>query len=233
MADGIVFVFAEGPHEIGRRYGLPVPVDEELPALPRLVHRLLGEPKGVQFACHPLKNVGPVHGLGSKLAKKVIRAIRMADKQGAAGAIVAVDRDRRPDSERIVELRKGRDKALEDRSLNVSCAVGSPVEAFDAWMIADGKAMAAVGTPATPNPHASPESLAGKPGSDQHPKDHACTQLGGGAELGRAYAVIARQVDLSFLERACPQGFRPFADEVRANLWPLFGPAESGGAGHA
>jgi len=107
------------------------------------------------------------------------------------------------------------------------------VETFDAWMIADHKAMQSACYGCGVQSHHDPETLVGKPGTESHPKDYAIRQLGGREDLATKYAQIARNADIEGLMKACPNGFKPFADEVRANLGPLFGPAESGGAGHA
>ena len=218
MTDRRVLIFGEGPHEIGGRMDAELSC-EELPALPRLVRRLAGEPKRAGYVCCRFKEVRAVHGKGAnKFAKKVIRAMRQAERGGFHGAVIVIDRDRQPDRERIGALRQGRDVA--DDAGCPPCAVGTAVETFDAWMIADADGIKTAGgdpTKAPPNP----ESLDAKAGP-RHPKDVAHDVFGAaeGSGLGEKYAHVAREADLTTLERNCPKSFAPFAKEVRERIAP-------------
>jgi hypothetical protein len=212
-----VVVFGEGPHELGNVLDQRLS-SGQLPALPQLVHRLLDRPSSVGYTCRNFKDVRAVHKRGHKFARKVIRAVRQARRDGFTAAAIVIDRDRRRDNERIGALRDGRDavSALE----YPPCAVGAAVEAFDAWMIADGKAIGEAGGVADRS-HPDPESLDGKEGKGKHPKDVAAKIFGGKHNLPQKYPVVASNVDLSFLEKACPKGFKPFAEEVRERLSPV------------
>ena len=217
MTDRRVLVFGEGPHEIGRKVDTELSC-EELPALPRLVHRFADEPKSATYVCRRFKDVRAVHGKGRKFTTKVIRAMRQAQRDGFLGAVIVMDRDRQPDRERIDALRQGRDAA--DDAGCPPCAVGTAVETFDAWMIADADGIKTAGgdpTKAPPNP----ESLDAKAGP-RHPKDVAHDVFGAaeGSGLGEKYAHVAREADLTTLERNCPKSFAPFAKEVRERIAP-------------
>lgn len=211
-----VLVLGDGRHELGTDLGRSLDSDN-LPALPRLVHRLMGCPAHVSYTCEPFHAVKPVHTRGHKYAKKVRRAIQLARQDGYQALAVVIDRDRKKDADRIVPLRDGRD-AMASGSFP-ACAVGMAVEAFDAWMIADGKAVrTAEGDPAKTHPK--PESLAGKEGTGDHPKDMAAVIFGSKAGLGDKYAVVAQHVDLDQLAKTCPKGFAPFAEDVRRHILP-------------
>jgi hypothetical protein len=41
--------------------------------------------------------------------------------------------------------------------------------------------------------------------------------------LGEKYAVVASHIDQARLEKACPKGFAPFAEEVRQRIAPVVG----------
>lgn len=209
-----IAVFGEGRHDIGNALGKALS-PEELPALPELVHRLLGTPQHLAYTCLKFKDVRAVHGRGHKFAKKVVRAIRQAKRELFEAAAIVIDRDRKPDAERIQALRQGRDKML--HTGYPPCAVGAAVEAFDAWMIVDPKAVGAAGGDAA-HCHVEPEKLRGKEGSRRHPKDIAADIFGSKKGLGKRYARVARHVDLPLLEKSCPRGFAPFADEVRERI---------------
>ncbi len=222
MSDRVVMIFGEGPHEIGREYEKCLTTEDGLPALPRLVDRLLGSPEGVSYRCFQLKRVRHVHHGRSRsgLARKATEAIRLAAaEEDCVGAVIAVDRDRERDAVRIGQLREGRDAAA---SLTpIPAAVGAPVETFDAWMIADAKAMRAAGT-GEEAPHPNPEGLNQKEGTGgNHPKDYAGSQFGGKQGLGAKYAVIAHEADLEQLRRVCRRGFAPFAREVCDRIGPV------------
>ena len=220
-----VLIYGEGRHELGTHdgaQGLP----EQLGALPRLVHRLLDNPESVEYECRSFKSVTHVPGKATnKFARKVKKAIQAAKLEGYDGVVVVIDRDCEPDRYRIGALRKGRDDMQADGY--TPCAVGTAVEAFDAWMIADGKAIGDAGGNASIS-HPKPEKLDGKEGTGQHPKDRAARIFGGGRGLGQTYAAVAANVDIDLLKRRCPQGFAPFAEEVAEHLVPL---VSAGGGG--
>ena len=210
-----VLVLGEGRHELGSELDSPLHADK-LPALPRLIHRLLSEPRNVSYTCQAFKTVRAIHGRGRKFAKKTTVAVRRAKQEGFAAIAIVIDRDRRPDRERIGALQEGRTAV--DGPSYPPCALGVAVETFDAWMIADGTAVGAAGGDSTRS-HPSPEEMDGKEGTDRHPKDRAVSLFGAG-NLGDSYASAASNVDLELLARHCSRGFKPFADEVRDRIGP-------------
>ena len=224
-----VLVMGEGEHELG-----PVPANadneswpldsERLPALPKMVHRLLGQPNGVRYFARPtgfrrrhiqrnLRSRTPV-GL-SGYGKRLLWAIRWAASERFDALVYVIDRDRKRPAETIQALHVGRGAA--ERNTPLPCAVGTAVEAFDAWFIADGSAVKAAGWNHAAV-HPQPEKLDGKEGSGQHPKDVAAAIFGGVIGLGEKYAVVASHIDQARLEIACPKGYAPFADEVRRRI---------------
>jgi len=211
-----VLVFGEGKHELGDELGVPLTA-EQLPALPRLIHRLLGEPENVYYTCEPLKTLPAAHGSGRKFAKKTAAAVRRAQDNGFTAVVVLIDRDRQPDRDRLGALTEGRSHV--EGVQYPPCAVGTAVEALDAWMIADGTAVGAAGGDSA-NCHPAPEGLDGKEGTGNHPKDRAAELFGRGG-LGEKYALVAEAVDLELLEKQCPKGFKPFADDVRERIGPV------------
>lgn len=212
MSERGVLVFGEGKHELGDELGVALTA-EQLPALPRLIHRLLGEPENVRYTCEPLKALPAAHGSGRKFAKKTAAAVRRAQDNGFTAVVVLIDRDRQPDRDRLGALTEGRSHV--EGVQYPPCAVGAAVEALDAWMITDGAAVKAVGGNAA-RCHPSPESMDGTEQTGNHPKVRATEILGKG--LGEKYAAIAGVVNLELLEKRCPKGFKPFADDVRDRI---------------
>jgi hypothetical protein len=225
-----ILVLGEGTHELGRTCGLLRPTDD-LPALPRLLHRLLDEPQNATFVCRPFRQAGKARASSLEgawsvrlppeqraFARKAMQAIAQARLEGFHSVVILIDRDGRAHAGRSRGLREGRDLVAQHGG--PPCAVGAAVEAFDAWMIADGGAIAAAGGDASRG-HPNPETLDGRQGSGRHPKDRAADAFGGKGRLGEKYAVVATQADIAFLERMCPEGFRPFAQEVRERIRPI------------
>ena len=226
-----VLVYGEGPHELGRTFDTDLP-SNHLPSLPGLVHRLLDRPEGASYTCRRFKDVRAAHQKGKKFGKKVISAVRQAKKDGFGAVVVLIDRDREPDKERIGALREGRD-AAQKRSGLPPCAIGTAVETFDAWMIVDREAIRAAGGDPERS-HSNPEDLDGGAGSPGHPKN--CAQqvfdMPKGTGLGEKYAIVAAHVNLHLLAERCPQGFKPFAEDVQKRIIPIVkcaeGPASQG-----
>lgn len=212
-----VVVYGEGKHELGA--GAPREVSrKEMPALARLVDRLLGEPQHVSYECRPFSRVPPVHKKGPRFARKTQSAIYQAHRDGFDAVAVVVDRDRNSDADRIEALREGRDGMGPGNY--PPCAVGVAVETFDAWMIVDGGAVKAAGGKAG-NSFLGAEGLSGKEGSKKHPKDVARTIFGEDASLSERYAIVAGCVDLEHLVKCCPRGFGRFAEDIRTHLTPV------------
>lgn len=218
-----IVVYSEGKHDVGGRLDVEIDAaDANLPALPRIVDRLIEKQAPRKYVCRSFRHLPQAIGKGKKLARKVSYARENAKGEFSA-VVIVIDRDRDPNSKKIALLVEGRD-ALEHQGLP-PCAVGTAVEAFDSWMIADPNAVEAAGGDKT-RCHASPESLDGTEDTGRHAKCYAAAAFGGGDGLSSRYADVARRVRLDHLERCCPEGFAPFAKEVRERI----GPAVQAGA---
>ncbi|HDY66014.1 MAG TPA: hypothetical protein ENH84_07280 [Phycisphaerae bacterium] len=212
-----ILIFGDGENELGKIETEYAPSDD-LPALPRLIHRVLGEPAQTTYTTKKFKKIKAAHGRGGKWAKKTKRAIEDARKGGYQGTVILIDRDRKSSAERLGPLTDARDAML------ACCAVGNAVETFDAWMIADGKAVReATGKATQSQSHPKPEKLNKDEGTGNHPKDWATRIFGGTSSLTPAYAVVALHADIDLLKRTCPKGFAPFAKDIEKRIAPLVG----------
>lgn len=202
-------VYGEGTHEIGTleedgRQGVFRAADD-MPALPRLIHRIMGQQDGVSYHCRPFKTVKHTHGKGNRWGRKVIAAMTRAHTNGFDCAVVLIDRDGCGDSERAIPMRHARDKF---ESLSVPTAVGTAIETFDAWMIADHAAIQRCG--------GSPKGVSGCP---EHLKDaKQVARQAMGDCLADCYREVAKTIDLDKLAKTCPQGFGAFRADIRAHL---------------
>ena len=212
-----VLLVSEGRHELADCLEGYVP-DEALPPLAILVRRMTGMVGTVRFCCRRGKSIRNVHRgkMSSAWGKKVYSAVWCA-ANGTEGetfdaVVVVVDRDGPKNAERLAEMQQGRNLYGDSR---FPCVLGVAVEAFDAWMIADAQGIAAAGGDVT-KAYANPENTT-------RPKDAADGIFGthGGTGLGPKYAIVAQNANLANLEKVCPKGFAPFADEVRRRIKPL------------
>lgn len=208
-----ILVLGDGPNELAKEWETLLATD--LPALPILVKRLLGDPDDVQYDLRLFRRVVHSPGRGHAPEKKAESVIRYAKQNRFDAIVILFDRDRSSTVKKIKPLQDRRDSIA--ASVYVPCAIGCAVEAFDAWMIADGKAVDAAGGDAS-RTHPDPEKLDGEEATGHHPKDRAIELFGSRNALTAAYAKVAAVVDIPLLERCCEKGFKPFANEVRERI---------------
>lgn len=216
-----ILVLGDGPNELDREWG-ELTASGRLPPLPQLIHRLLGEPGGLRYEARLFRRVEHARGKGHAPEKKTKAAIFMAKQMGYHALAIVRDKDRQDLAVKLTPIAKLRGQMAGDLS-NPPCAVGCAIETFDAWMIADGKAIGKAGGDAGRS-HPAPENLKGEENTGKHPKDRAREVFAPGS-LTAAYAVVAQHVDLDLLEKLCPQGFAPFAEEVHQRIGPVVGRA--------
>ena len=200
-----VLLVSEGSHE-GH------PAEENPQALRALVRRILpGSTTYEWLDVHDLPRGNPFPGKGGGHYKLSLKALKYATDKGFDALVCVTDADRR--HERIKEF----DAGQESDRLKLPRALGIPVEAFDAWILADHKALGEVlGVALSLLP--SPETLDGGKGSSRHPKQ-CCRELmhlhkwkGTQAEF---YAAVCACADLDVIAGRCPKGFLPFLQRLR------------------
>lgn len=200
-----VLLISEGSHE-GR------PAEENPQALRAIVQRVL--PRSATYDwldVHDLPPGNPYPGKGGGHFKLALKALKYTTDKGFDALVCVTDADRR--HERIEEF----DAVQESDRLMLPRALGIPVEAFDAWILADHKALGDVlGAALSLLPW--PETLDGGKGSPRHPK-RVCRTLmdlhkwrGSQAEF---YAAVCDCADLEAIAARCPKGFSPFLQRLR------------------
>jgi hypothetical protein len=150
---------------------------------------------------------------------KVRDAIVEARISGCSAVVVVVDRDGSKPGERMAALSAGRDQAKRDgEALAEKTALGVAVETVEAWLLADEVALNRaldLHPPAATTP--SPELLDGAKQTEKHPKTQFHTLLRRKRrEVSWPYDAVAEHVRLEVLTARCPEGFAPFAAEVKA-----------------
>lgn len=189
-----VLIVAEGNHELAG-------------ALEALIRRLT---PGVEFEFDSDRvsrnDIHAFHSKGREYFKRSVRWLREAKKRGYEALVLVIDEDGRP------ERSLGLSEAQKDNTVtSIPRALGVAIRTFDAWMLADEKALTQV--------LESPTQRQPEPETIPDPKE-VCTALlaGSGSHLKQRemYAAVASAANLDTLEERCPGGFRPFALRVRA-----------------
>jgi hypothetical protein len=178
---------------------------EQSGALESLVKRLARK----QIICDQdavkRNDIHAFHGKGDGCFKKAVRWILDTQKKGSYDALILlIDEDCQ--KERRTQLDKAQDYQLS----NFPRALGVAIRSFDAWMLADEKALAQVLN--------CPISCQSKPETIPDPK-RQCKALRDGSQreisLSEMYSEVAGATNLDLLCERCPNGFAPFAERVR------------------
>lgn len=155
----------------------------------------------------------------SGLDAKAKAAVLLARRHGCKGLVLVVDNDGKDDEDRLEKLKEC--KPLAAGQPVVAC--GLAVQSIEAWTLGAPEAIATVlgvgvGTVRKeyPGPHV--ETLLENSGKEeQRPKGlvSRLAQLGHREDTIEFRREVAEQTDIAALERACPAGFAPFAEELR------------------
>ncbi len=192
-----VLLVAEGKHEHG---------SNDLPgALEILVHRLTtGD---IELKKRPLsrKERHTFHGKGKGHFKKAVRCMLDAEGDGFDALVLLVDEDGKP------ERRTQIDDAQEATLAPIKRALGVAVRTFDAWMLADEGCLSEV-LDVSVRKRKDPEKMRDPKRNCQVLLDRAKKEM----TQTQMYSGVMNALDLSILEKRCPDGFAPFAKSVRA-----------------
>jgi hypothetical protein len=191
-----VLLVAEGLHEHGG-------------ALEKLVRRLANPPPNVEFismkVSDPVIRTHLLRGKGPRLTKRALRWINYAESEHCDAIVILVDEDGDP------RRRAHLDLAQDETGLRLRRALGVAVRTFDAWILADERALSmALGR--TIDRQKNPEDIKDPKSAfrdlldaeyvDSRPRD--------------VYAAVMETVDIDLLAERCPRGFAPFASRVRS-----------------
>jgi hypothetical protein len=217
-----VWILGDGAHEVAKVDDEMKAMGIEKPALTMLVHRMLGEPAGVDYvSCRFKEAVGRLQefpGKGNGLQKRLKLCLARARKMNYDAVVLVQDRDRKSVNEAFKPLEDVRE-AVSPLGSSPGCALGLAIETFDAWMICDPEAIEHAGGDKNQH-HPSPENLDKTERTDQHPKEWAANAFGGKSGLHIPYAKVAKVICLDTLRKACSGGFAPFERELAAHVAP-------------
>ncbi len=176
---------------------------EECGALETFVRRIAKEFESYTWDKVSRNDIHTHRGKGQGFFKRAVRWILEAKKRDYDALVLVIDEDGNP--ERISELDQAQRE--EAATAGFSRCLGIAIRSFDAWMLADEKAIAAVLGHVVP--------AQGAPEENRHPKEDCAKLLGGRFSQADFYARIAASVNVQLLESRCPKGFGMFAERLR------------------
>jgi hypothetical protein len=189
-----VLVVSEGKHE-------------QAGALESLLKRLSGDDANVTFEHDRMSNnaVHAWHGTGPGHFKRAIGCLLRAERIGVDAMILLIDDDGNKRERRSQQIADAQDSSLS----SLSRAMGVAIRTFDAWMLADEKALTEV-LGCTVMKQTDPEAI-------RDPKAVCAELLANGQNQmaqSEMYANVAGRLDIAVLASRCPCGFKPFAERV-------------------
>jgi hypothetical protein len=194
-----ILVVSEGKHELGD--------SQQEGALVVLVRRAMNQPAelATERISDPKVRVHWRRGEGQGFVRRVLAWLRFAERQGFAAMVLVIDRDGHSQREKELASVQSDSRVLLPRALGVA------IETFDAWMLADERALGnALGQ--VIQRQREPERM-------RDPKS-VCRQLlkdcGEPISQAKLYTAIARVADLDLISDRCAQGFAPLLARLRA-----------------
>jgi hypothetical protein len=192
-----VLVVSEGEHEQGG-------------ALENLLRRLGGKEAQFVLDCVRRDDIHAHHGKGSGYIKRALRWLKEAKRREMDALILLVDQDK-AEYRRNEQVREAQEYCNPKvPAFNLPRAMGVAIKMFDAWMLADEKALTdvlgyAVTRQRDPETIDKPKKVCGKLLEDSA-NEMAQREM---------YAEVALRLDIGTLTSRCPKGFKPFAEHVR------------------
>jgi len=191
-----VLLVAEGKHERAKEDR-----DGALETLVRRLHRGICQ---CDLDRVSRNDIHAHHGKGQGYFKKALRWMLHAKELGYDAIVLVIDQDNV--LKRVQEITD----AQNDQRVTLRRALGVAIRTFDAWMLADERALTRVLGYAV-STQRSPEEMSDAKG--------VCAQLLGNSPTAMSqsecYAAVAREADLCTLERQYATGFAPCAQRVR------------------
>ena len=142
---------------------------------------------------------------GRGFFKRAVRWLKEAEDREADALILLIDEDGRPET--ITEIRD----AQGYHESQLARALGVAIRTFDAWMLADERALSEV-LGCTVNRQPDPETI--------HEPKETCKELLADSDKQisqrEMYAQVAAKIDMGVLCARCRSGFEPFAAHVRS-----------------
>ena len=188
--------------------------------VPIFVHKICGHPASLRVVRKTYATLQQKGGL----AKKAGYAKQQAFYNGSAGVVFVVDTEGDSPKTKRENLEKARDAI----DLDIPMAIGVAHPCIEAWLLADARAIAR-GTRKSIRPELVPADPEKLPAPNKNRKNNPKIVLADCVGLKQSQLssadlwAIARSIkNLTIVETACPEGFAPFAAEIRERIKPIF-----------
>ena len=186
-----VLIVAEGPHELSG-------------ALENLVKKLGGDSSSFESDRISSTKIHNHPGKLPRLTKRAISWLKVAEQSNFDAIILIVDEDGQ--NERIQQLQNAQDSSISQ----LPRAMGVAVRTFDAWMLADEKALSEV-LGYSINKQPDPETIRNPKQVCQELLEKSSVQM----RQREMYAEVSSNIDIDILSNRCQKGFKPFAENVK------------------
>jgi len=208
MPKKVEFV-GEGPTDIGK----DEPNGGISGIVPILVHKPCGNPASLRVVRRTYASLQQRGGI----AKKARFAKTQAVYNQSDGVVFVVDTEGDSPRQKRNELAEARDEKHPDLPM----AIGVAHPCIEAWLLADAET---IGCASAQVPNKPEELPSPKKDPKNNPKKALADCVGSRKLLSANEAwEIARSIDdLRVIEIACPEGFAPFATEIRDRILPIF-----------
>lgn len=160
------------------------------------------------------------------LEHKLVAAKELAVRHGCTGTIAVADQDGTQGASRLDDLKNGRSRSHSNGSPVHPIAVGLAIESIEAWTLGDPQAIAQVLEVAVEDVRqfyreSKVEELYEQSGkAELRPKGilERVADMKHRQPDVEFRVAVANQTDLATLQHNCPNGFAPFAADVRHNF---------------
>jgi hypothetical protein len=219
----VLFV-GEGNHDIGavgERWGQPRPATGVVPALARRVCPVIDD-ESIALAWRDIPRFSRRPGKGFEA--KVAAAILLTRRFGCDGAVCVSDRD--SDGSRLPAMHRGKQAGLKALGPAGRAAVGVAVESIEAWTLGAIRALAEelelpLERIRSEMPKKHVEGLRESSGNEElrpKPLMQRLAEIAHRADGVALRIAVAERTDPGELAAACPEGFAPFAEDLRATF---------------
>ena len=175
-------------------------------ALQALVSRLSSKPLDIDHDRVSRRDIRVHPGKGNGYFKRALRWMMEAERRGYEALVLVIDQDK--DGNRIKQFGEAQNHV---GVTAIARALGVAIPMFDAWMLADEKALTDVlGRVVSRQKDLEARSNPKEVFRELH------QSIVEPRAVAHVYYEIAQVLDIHLLETRCPKGFAPFAARVRA-----------------
>lgn len=210
--------FGEGSDDVGKHGSVNEPNSIQL-LVENILKILLKDNPDFEWNSNQIKKIPYHYGRGTILKRKVELAAAQAIAEGFDGAVFVIDRH--GNNNIVKEIMAGRDN-FESKGQSFHFSLGIAIEALEAWLLADQNTRRVI--------------FGNKGGEDlgdieniSNPKiifeelfDNYYRDKDEKPTKGEIKKKLAYESNVEIMAKECPKGFKPFLQEIKDHILPLF-----------